>query len=118
MKILIFAIILALILPIGAFANSHYLSTRCEMLLETLERTDENQAFSSELSQKWNELRRFAAYTTPFELLRNTNNACEGYLSRLGASEDESEVRAAYAQFRSGLEDIQRIHSMSLELIF
>lgn len=118
MKILIFAIILALILPIGAWANSHFLVERCESLLTTVEQSRNDGDCSELIAESWNELRKIAAYTTPYELLRNVNNACEGYLSRLETSEDAGEVNAAYVQFKSCLEDFLRLHSLSPELIF
>lgn len=118
MKILIFAIILALTLPIGAFLNSRYLVARCEKLTDAVERCQNGEDNASEIEENWAQLKRIAAYTTPYDLLRSINNACEGYLSRHEYSEDEGEINAAYVQFKSCLEDFLRIHSLSPELIF
>lgn len=118
MKELIVAILLVILLPIGAIFNSYLLTERCDALIELLEKDSASEDYSERVSEKWENLKRFAAYSTPYDLIRSANNACECYLTRLKCDEDPAEVETALVQFRSAVSDLQRIHAFSLELIF
>lgn len=118
MKELIIAILLVLILPVGALINSYLLSERCDALIDVLTQDDMGKDYAQRVSDEWQALRRFAAYTTPYDLVRSANNACEGYLARLGEDSSDIETEASLVQFRSAVDDLRRIHAFSLELIF
>lgn len=118
MKQLILAILLVLALPVTAITNSHRLVLRCDALLLALEGDMSDADYSATILENWQSLRKSAAYSTPYDLVRNTNNACEDYLCRLERDDDQDEVDASLVQFKSCLHDLRRIHSMSLELIF
>lgn len=118
MKELIIAVLLVLVLPVGALVNSYLLTERCDALLTALERDPTADDYSVAIRENWLSMRKIAAYSTPYDLIRSANSACESYLCRLERDDDTDEVDAALVQFRSTLHDLRRIHSMSLELIF
>lgn len=118
MKEFIIAILLVLILPVGAIVNSYLLTERCDALIDRLERAHTDENYAESISDEWRTLKRFAAYSTPYDLVRSANNACEGYLARLGEDPSDIETEAALVQFRSAVDDLRRIHAFSLELIF
>lgn len=116
MKVLIIAILLVIVLPIGALFNSYLLTERCDALIQ---RIDEAHYINADgVDNEWRAIKRFAAYSTPYDLIRNANNACEAYFSRLECNDNPAEVEAALVQFKSALCDLRRIHAFSLELIF
>lgn len=118
MRELIIAILLVILLPIGALFNSYLLTERCDDLLRSLDQVQCDDGYAEKLDAEWRDLKRFAAYSTPYDLVRNANNACEAYLARLEGDENPAEVEAALIQFRSAVGDLRRIHAFSLELIF
>lgn len=117
MKQLIFAIVLVVALPIGAIINSCIIANRCDALLDSLELNRNDAEYRSTINEAWLELRKLAAYSTPYDLVRSTHNACETYLSRLESKSETSEINASLVQLNSCLSDIRRIHAFSLELI-
>lgn len=118
MKELIIAILLVLILPTGALVNSYLLTERCDALIDRLESAHTDEDYTKNISDEWRSLKRLAAYTTPYDLIRSANNACEGYLARFDEDPSDIETKAALVQFRSAMSDLRRIHAFSLELIF
>ncbi len=118
MRELIIAILLVILLPIGTLINSYRLTERCDDLLRSLDQVQCDDGYAEKLDAEWRDLKRFAAYSTPYDLVRNASNACEGYLARLGEDPSDIETEAALVQFRSAVGDLRRIHAFSLELIF
>lgn len=118
MKVLIIAILLVILLPIGAIFNSCLLTERCDQLIKSLDQAQRDDGYAEKLDAEWHDLKRFAAYSTPYDLVRNAHNACEAYLTRLECDDNPAEMEAALVQFRSALYDLRRIHAFSLELIF
>lgn len=118
MKQFFLAIALVIALPISALTNSYLLTERCDTIFEALESDLSAEDYSDSIRENWRMLRRSAAYTTPYDLIRSANNACEIYLSRLNSDDDPVEIEAALVQFRSAVGDLRRIHAFSLELIF
>lgn len=118
MKELIISILLVLVLPAGALVNSYLLTKHCDALMNTLEQDRADEGYAKSVSDDWHTLKRIAAYTTPYDLVRGANSACEGYLCRLSEDRDATETDASLAQFKSALGDLRRIHTFSFELIF
>lgn len=118
MKELIIAIVLVLVLPVGALLNSYHLTEDCDALLKTIDLTVTNKMYAQNISDEWLSLMRLAAFSTPYDLIRNTNNACEAYLTRLESDANPAEAAAALVQFKSAVRDLRRIHAFSFELIF
>lgn len=118
MKQLILAIAIVIALPVIALTNSYQLTEHCDALLATLESDQIDDRYSDMISEEWSRLKRAAAYSTPYDLIRTANSACEGYLTRLKCDENSTETEAALVQFRSAIYELRRIHAFSLELVF
>lgn len=118
MKQLILAVVIVVALPIISLTNSYLLTERCDALLATLDSDQIDDRYSDMINEEWSLLKSAAAYSTPYDLIRTANNACEGYLTRLKCGENSAETEAALVQFRSAIYDLRRIHAFSLELVF
>lgn len=114
MKLLIFALVLAIALCGLAIGWSGYIRSECDALLETIEQPVEAET----IRQEWSAFARCASFVTPYDLIRSCDQSAEQYAALVAAEADPADVEAAREMFRSSLRQIRRIHELSWELIF
>ena len=113
MKLLIFAILLAIILAGAAIWSGNHLTDACDSLLFQLGQSDHIS-----FEEHWNSFRNFAAFLTPYDLIRSADANAQNYLALVHANADPSDIEAARTVLRASIRDIRRIHDLSWELIF
>ena len=113
MKLVIFAILLAILLAGAAIWSGNYLTDECDRLLFQLSHSD-HAAFE----EHWQTFRDLASFLTPYDLIRSADANAQNYLSLVHANADTADVEAAQNVLQASIRDIRRIHELSWELIF
>lgn len=114
MKLLIFALVLAIALCGLAIGWSGHVKGECDALLETIDQPVDAETIRGE----WAAFARCASFVTPYDLIRSGDQSAEQYAALIASDADPADVEAAREMFRSSLRQIRRIHELSWELIF
>ena len=114
MKLLIFALILAIGLTGLAICWSGSVCNNCDDLLESLERPSD----ATTIRREWEAFAGQAAFVTPYDLIRSGDQSAEQYAALLDSDADTADLEAARQVYRAALLQIRRIHALSWELIF
>ena len=113
MKLVIFAILLAIILVGTAIWSGNHLTDACDGLLFQLGHSDH-----ATFKEHWQSFRTLAAFLTPYDLIRNADANAQNYLALVHENADPSDIEAARNVLQASIRDIRRIHELSWELIF
>ncbi|MBQ8288481.1 MAG: hypothetical protein IJX76_06900 [Clostridia bacterium] len=114
MKLLIFALVLAISLTGLAIGWSGYIRSGCDDLLQSLEYPSDTETIRT----GWEAFARRASFVTPYDLIRSGDQSAEQYAALIASAADPADVEAAREVYRSALWQIRRIHALSWELIF
>lgn len=114
MKLLIFAIVLAISLTGLSFGWSGFIRNRCDDLLGSLDHLSDAET----IREEWEAFARRASIVTPYDLIRAGDQSAEEFASLLASDADPADLEAAKQVYRSALWQIRRIHTLSWELIF
>ena len=114
MKLLIFALLLAIGLTSAALVVSRAVSDQCDVLIEELPNSSAHQS----LHQTFEKFSHYAAMVTPYDLIRNVNSDWENYFALLQSDADPTDLKAARMMLESSIREIKRVHTLSWELIF
>lgn len=114
MKLLIFALVLAISLTVLSIGWSRSIRNGCDELLAELDRPTGAETIRTD----WEAFTRRASFVTPYDLIRTGDQSAEQYASLLASNADAADVEAAREVYRSTLRQIRRIHALSWELVF
>ncbi len=116
MKLVSFALITLLLLSAGTVMWSHCLTQRCDDLLSVLEKPADRPD-SKALLAAWDRFSLHASLVTPYDLIRNGDQAVRQYAAMLKTDGADADIEAARLLYRAALLQIKRIHTFSWELI-
>lgn len=114
MKLLIFALILAISLAGIAVWCGNAIAEDCDRFLLWLR----GEHDADEITARWEAFTSKAAFVTPYDLIRTGDANCENYVALLEANADSPDLAAARRLLESSIREIRRIHTLSWELIF
>ena len=114
MKQILFPILLVIALTLFSLFSEHKITSECDELISLAS----EKAQSTELRENWEEFSKFAAFITPYDLIRTADSNFHEYLQLLQSHADEADVAVARDVYISSVRQIRRIHSTDWELIF
>jgi hypothetical protein len=114
MKQILFPIILLISLTLTSLWLGHKITSGCDNLIQQAADEEDSASFR----ENWESFSKFAAFITPYDLIRTADTNYSEYIALMEADADASDIDAARDVLIASIRQIRRIHSLDWELIF
>ena len=114
MKHILFPAILLISLALASLLLGHKITCGCDDLIKQAADEEDSATFQ----ENWESFTRFAAFITPYDLIRTADSNFSEDIALIQADADTADIDAAREILISSILQIRRIHSLDWELIF